>query len=331
MNPQLKRFWVVGCGKDDEALGLKEEGKTMTREREMMGHSYYGVCALGGMFSAGTTHVLITPLDVLKVNMQVNPVKYGTIPSCFTSLLRERGPSVFWRGWGVKLFGYGVHGGCRFGLYEYFKDLYSNVLPHCNRNFVFFLSSASAEVFANLALCPFEAIKVQVQAQQGFAKGLKDGFPKIYASQGIFGFYRGLIPLLGRNLPFSMVMFSTFEHSVNFIYRNIIQKEKEECSKVQQLGVTCLAGYTAGSVGSVITNPSDLIVSALYNKKADTIMQVVRGTGIWDLFTRSLPVRILLVGPSVTLQWFFYDTIKVLNGWSTSGGRRRSQQTEVDK
>ena len=32
---------------------------------------YYGLCTLGGMLSAGTTHLLITPLDVLKVNMQV--------------------------------------------------------------------------------------------------------------------------------------------------------------------------------------------------------------------------------------------------------------------
>lgn len=32
---------------------------------------YYGICTLGGMFSAGTTHLVATPLDVLKVNMQV--------------------------------------------------------------------------------------------------------------------------------------------------------------------------------------------------------------------------------------------------------------------
>lgn len=32
---------------------------------------YYGVCAMGGMLSAGATHLAITPLDVLKVNMQV--------------------------------------------------------------------------------------------------------------------------------------------------------------------------------------------------------------------------------------------------------------------
>lgn len=32
---------------------------------------YYGICTVGGMLSAGTTHLAITPLDVLKVNMQV--------------------------------------------------------------------------------------------------------------------------------------------------------------------------------------------------------------------------------------------------------------------
>ncbi|XP_015889576.2 mitochondrial phosphate carrier protein 1, mitochondrial isoform X3 [Ziziphus jujuba] len=210
---------------------------------------YYGLCAIGGMLSAGTTHLAITPLDVLKVNMQVNPVKYNSISSCFMSLLKEQGPSTFWRGWAAKFFGYGVQGGCRFGLYEYFKRLYSDILVGSNRSFIFFLSSASAEVFANVALCPFEAVKVRVQAQPSYAKGLVDGFPKIYTSEGIHGFYRGLVPLLGRNLMFSMVMFSTFEHSVHFLYHNVFQRRRDDCSTAQQLGITCLAGYAAGSIG----------------------------------------------------------------------------------
>ena len=35
-------------------------------------YGYYGICTVGGMLSAGTTHLAITPLDVLKVNMQVS-------------------------------------------------------------------------------------------------------------------------------------------------------------------------------------------------------------------------------------------------------------------
>lgn len=71
-----------------------------------------------------------------------------------------------------------------------------------------------------------------------------------------------------------MIMFTTFEHSVDLIYGDIIQKRKEDCSRAQQLGVTCLAGYAAGAVGTVISNPADNIVSSIYNKKADTVMQV---------------------------------------------------------
>ncbi|KAJ8765109.1 hypothetical protein K2173_010594 [Erythroxylum novogranatense] len=312
---------------------------------------YHGICTIGGMFSAGATHLAITPLDVLKVNMQVNPVKYSGILSGFSTLWKEQGPSSLWRGWSGKFFGYGVQGGCKFGLYEYFKRLYADVFVDKEKTFIFFLSSASAQVFADVALCPFEAVKVRVQAQPHFAKGLIDGFPKLNRAEGLAGFYRGLFPLWGRNLPFSMTMFSTFEHSVDLIYRNILQRRKEDCSKAQQLGVTCLAGYAAGIIGTVISNPADNIVSSLYNKKAENVLQVshncldpcgeiqvkcthtpcnisqaVKNIGLANLFTRSLPIRITIVGPVVTLQWFFYDTIKVLSGLPTSGGLGRHQE-----
>lgn len=71
-----------------------------------------------------------------------------------------------------------------------------------------------------------------------------------------------------------MVMFTTFEHSVDLIYKNIIQGRREDCSRAQQLGVTCFAGYSAGAVGTIVSNPADNIVSSLYNKKADSILQV---------------------------------------------------------
>ncbi|GMH13480.1 hypothetical protein Nepgr_015321 [Nepenthes gracilis] len=287
---------------------------------------YYGICTVGGMLSAGATHLALTPLDVLKVNTQVNPLKYRGISSGLTTLWKEQGPSSLWRGWSGKLFGYGIQGGCRFGLYEYFKKLYSDVLVDQHRSLVFFISSASAQVFADVALCPFEAIKVRVQTQPNFAKGLADGFPKLYKTEGLAGIYKGLFPLWGRNLPFAMIMFSTFEHSVDLIYHKILQRRKEDCTRVQQLAVTCLAGYAAGAVGSVASNPADNIVSSLYNNKADTILQAVKKIGFANLFTRSLPVRIALVGPLITLQWFFYDTIKVLTGLPTSGGLPRHQE-----
>ncbi|KAJ8531437.1 hypothetical protein K7X08_026871 [Anisodus acutangulus] len=159
------------------------------------------------------------------------------------------------------------------------------------------LESASAELIANVVLCPFEAIKVHVQAQPHFAKGLSDDFPRIYASEGLHGYTGGL-----------------------FRYWAVIyHKRREDCSKAQQLTVTCLAGYAGGSVGSIISNPADNIVASLNNKKAGSLKLAVKKIGFLNLLTRSLPIRIMLVRPVVTLQWLFYDSIKILSGLPTSG------------
>lgn len=295
-------------------------------------YDYYGVCFIGGMLSSGATHLAITPLDVLKVNMQVNPEKYKNngILSGIATIWKEEGSYALWRGWSGKLCGYGIQGGFKYGLYEYFKNFYAADDDHglikLNRNSVFFLSGLSAQLLADVTLAPFEAVKIRVQIQPNFAKGLVDGFPLVYRNEGLAGFYRGLVPLWSRNLPFSMVMFSTFEHSVDLIYKKIMHRRKEDCSTAQQLGVTCLAAYTAGAVGTVISNPADNVMTSLYKKKAESAMQAIKNIGFINLFTRSLPIRIALLGPVVTLQWFLYDTIKVLSGFPTSGGLARDQK-----
>lgn len=127
----------------------------------------------------------------------------------------------------------------------------------------------------------------------------------------------------------SMVMFSTFEHTVDFLYFDILKRKKEDCSKAKQLSVTCIAGYTAGAVGSLVSNPADNIVTSMYNRKSDTMALAIKEIGFLNLFTRSLSIRIILVGPVVTLQWFFYDCIKVLNGLPTSGDLNSFREVET--
>ncbi|KAK4340710.1 hypothetical protein RND71_039211 [Anisodus tanguticus] len=102
--------------------------------------------------------------------------------------------------------------------------------------------------------------------------------------------------------------------TVNFLYKKLIQKRREDCSKAQQLTVTCLAGCAGGSVSSIISNPADNIVASLNNKKASSLKLAVKKIGFLNLLTRSLPIRIMLVRPVVTLQWLFYDSIKILSG-----------------
>ncbi|KAI8022508.1 hypothetical protein LOK49_LG03G03909 [Camellia lanceoleosa] len=253
---------------------------------------YYGLCTVGGMFGAGTSHLATTPFDVLKVNMQVNPVKYHGISSGLSTLWKEQGPSALWRGWSGKFFGYGVQGGCKFGLYEYFKKLYSNVLVDHNKSVIFFASSASAQVFADVALCPFEAVKVRVQTQPNFIRACLMGFQNYMHLKGFL---------------VSMIMFSTFEH--RFYISQCYPKKKGRLLESPATWCDMFSRLCSWAIGTIISNPADNVVSSL-QKKADTVLQAVKNIGFVNLFTRSLPIRITLVGPVVTMQWFFYDTIK---------------------
>lgn len=123
----------------------------------------------------------------------MNPVKYTSIPSGLATLWKEEGPHSLWRGWSGKLFGYGVQGGFKYGIYEYLKSVGSDVFVDCNRNYIFLLSSSVAQLLADVTLSPFEAVKIRVQIHPNFAKGLADGFPLVYKNEGLAGYVASII------------------------------------------------------------------------------------------------------------------------------------------
>ena len=55
-----------------------------------------------------------------------------------------------------------------------------------NRTAVYLVSSAFAEFFADIALCPLEATRIR----------LVSGFSKIAKTEGLGGFYSGFGPML---------------------------------------------------------------------------------------------------------------------------------------
>ena len=94
----------------------------------------------------------------------------------------------FFKGWSPTLVGYGAQGACRFGFYEFFKKYYWDIAGPEYAGLILLAASASAEVIASTVLCPMEAVKVRVQTQPGFARGLVDGLPKFVISEGVLGY-----------------------------------------------------------------------------------------------------------------------------------------------
>ena len=87
----------------------------------MYSPQFYQACTIGGILSCGLTHTMVTPMDVVKCNMQIDNKKYKSIGSGFSITVKEGGTAGLIRGWGPTLIGYSVQGAGKFGLYEFFK------------------------------------------------------------------------------------------------------------------------------------------------------------------------------------------------------------------
>ncbi|KAJ6688445.1 SOLUTE CARRIER FAMILY 25 (MITOCHONDRIAL CARRIER PHOSPHATE CARRIER) MEMBER 3 LIKE-RELATED-RELATED [Salix koriyanagi] len=321
---QQPKLWPSSNSVDHGVLSENFVIPAPMEKIEMYSPTFYMACTAGGILSCGLTHTAITPLDVVKCNMQIDPSKYKTISSGFGVLLKEQGVRGFFRGWAPTLLGYSAQGACKYGFYEFFKKYYSDIAgPEYAAKYktlIYLAGSASAEIIADVALCPMEAVKVRVQTQPGFARGLADGMPKIVRAQGYSGLYKGIVPLWGRQIPYTMMKFASFETIVEQLYKNVIPTPKDQCSKTLQLGVSFAGGYAAGILCSIVSHPADNLVSFLNNAKGATAGDAVRQLGVWGLFTRGLPLRLFMIGTLTGAQWVIYDAFKVFVGLPTTGG-----------
>jgi len=281
---------------------------------EFGSNHYFMLCGLGGILSCGLTHTMVTPLDLVKCRIQVDPAKYKSVVNGFRVTFAEDGTRGLVRGWAPTFFGYSVQGMFKFGLYEVFKVQYANLageeLSYEYRTSLYLISSASAEFFADIGLAPFEAAKVKIQTTPGFANTLREAMPRIMREEGISGFYKGLVPLWLRQIPYTMMKFACFERTVELLYKHVVPKPREQCTKGEQLVVTFAAGYIAGVFCAVVSHPADSVVSKLNQEKGASAVDVLKKLGMMGVW-KGLAPRIVMIGTLTAAQWFIYDAFKV--------------------
>lgn len=226
---------------------------------------------LGGVIACGPTHTLVTPLDLVKTRRQVDSKLYTSNFKAWRSIFASEGLRGVFFGWSPTFVGYSFQGLGKYGFYEIFKHEYGdNLFPHANRTLVYLGASASAEFIADIFLCPFEAIKVRMQTTlPPYAQNLREGWSKVVSKEGMAGLYKGITPLWGRQIPYTMCKFATFEETVRYIYKTL-GRPKESYNKLQQTGVSFLGGYIAGIACAVVSHPADVMVSKLNSERKGT-------------------------------------------------------------
>jgi solute carrier family 25 phosphate transporter 3 len=178
---------------------------------------------------------------------------------------RAEGFRGIYTGWGPTFFGYSAQGAFKYGGYEYFKKTYSDLVGPENaakyKTSLYLTASASAEFIADIALCPFEAVKVRMQTTiPPFAKTTFGGISTITGKEGFAGLYKGLYPLWGRQIPYTMMKFASFETIVELIYDKL-PGSKNDYGKGAQTAVSFTGGYLAGILCAIVSHPADVMAS----------------------------------------------------------------------
>ncbi|MCJ1478922.1 hypothetical protein MMC13_007606 [Lambiella insularis] len=315
-----------------------EAAQAKAGKMELYSAKYYAACALGGLLACGTTHTAVTPLDLVKCRRQVDSKMYKGNFEAWGKIGRAEGFRGIYTGWSPTFFGYSAQGAFKYGGYEYFKKLYSDLagpdMAYRYKTWIYLTASASAEFIADVALCPFEAVKVRMQTTiPPFASGTFSGISTVTGKEGTAGLYKGLYPLWARQIPYTMMKFASFETIVEMIY-GYLPGTKSDYSKSAQTGVSFTGGYLAGILCAIVSHPADVMVSKLnanrqpgeaFGSAMGRIYKDIGFSGLWN----GLAVRIVMIGTLTGLQWMIYDSFKIFMGFPTTGGAAPPPKKEI--
>ena len=126
--------------------------------------TYYFKCMIGGALACGLTHTAIVPLDVMKCKKQLDS---SFCKGMGDGLSKVKANGHLTLGWTPTLIGYSLQGLGKFGFYEMFKDVYKKIVGEEKadqyKKVGWSIASGSAEIIADLFLCPWEATKLKIQ------------------------------------------------------------------------------------------------------------------------------------------------------------------------
>ncbi|KAE9392814.1 mitochondrial carrier [Gymnopus androsaceus JB14] len=264
----------------------------------------YSSFFLAGALCCTISHGGMTPIDVVKTRIQIDP-KYK--PFGFVSGTRylhsQRRPfSLANRG------------------YEYWKKYFVTIAGDQEtavkyRTAIYLGSATVAEFFADILLTPLEATRIRLVSERGYATGLVSGFTRLAREGGVAQLYAGFLPILCKQIPYAIGQFTVNEWAHEVVFRNMSEETKKSLSDVSKFGISLGSGIIAGFAAAILSHPADTLLSQINKGHGPTGSMVYRLTtlareaGFKGLFA-GLGPRMIMTAGLVSSQFLMYGAIK---------------------
>jgi solute carrier family 25 protein 34/35 len=184
--------------------------------------------------------------------------------------------------------------GCRLGFYEPLRTSVTSIFHNnpLEQNFAInIFAGASSGVLGAAVGSPFFLIKTRLQSYSPFLpvgtqhkyKGALDGFGRIYAAEGLKGWYRGAGAAMIRTGFGSSVQLPTY-----FFAKRRLQKH---LGMTEGVGLHLASSAASGFVVCCVMHPPDTVMSRMYNQTGDKyksaidcLMKTVKTEGVLAIY-----------------------------------------------
>ncbi|PMD63940.1 mitochondrial carrier [Hyaloscypha bicolor E] len=289
---------------------------------KLSGMALYSRFALAGAICCSVTHGALTPVDVVKTRIQLDPATYNRgLFGGIRQVIAKEGAGALLTGFGPTAAGYFLQGAFKFGGYELFKQQSINLLGYetasNNRTGVYLASAALAEFFADIALCPLEATRIRLVSEPTYANGLIGGFSKMLKNEGVGAFYAGFGPILFKQVPYTMAKFVVYEKVAEFAWQ---QFDKSTSSDAFQTTVNLGSGLIAGFAAAIVSQPADTMLSKINKTKGlpgegttSRLIKIAKELGLKGSYA-GIGARLFMVGTLTAGQFAIYGDLKKVFG-----------------
>eukprot|EP00286_Rhodomonas_abbreviata_P016143 CAMPEP_0181323006 /NCGR_PEP_ID=MMETSP1101-20121128/19541_1 /TAXON_ID=46948 /ORGANISM="Rhodomonas abbreviata, Strain Caron Lab Isolate" /LENGTH=349 /DNA_ID=CAMNT_0023430977 /DNA_START=25 /DNA_END=1074 /DNA_ORIENTATION=+ len=288
--------------------------------------AHYLKGALAGGICCGITHGAVCPIDVVKTRIQLSPEIYNKgLIGGFGQVIKAEGVGALATGLGPTVLGYFIQGWFKFGGVEFFKIQFVKNLGEekawNNRTYIYLASSAMAEFIADIFLCPLEATRIKLVANPTFAPSMPSAMAKIVAEEGVMkGFYSGFMPILFKQIPYTMAKFAVQGLTAHKIY-DMLGTSHKEMSPMGNVQVSLASGVIAGVSAAIISHPADTLLSKINKAGAggdggtlSRLANIAKETGYLKLCTQGLGARCVMIGTLTAGQFGIFDSVMNLLG-----------------
>jgi len=270
--------------------------------------------------TAGVAEISVMyPTDVAKTRAQLSKTPV-TMVQTLQSVVAEQGMRGLYRGVVTPIMAEAPKRAWKFSANEGFKKQVANFCPGGKLTVpATALAGALAGMSEALINCPFETVKVRMQAKENLArfKNSTECFTALLKEEGVRGLYSGIGPQMWRNALWNGMYFGVIGlASIKFPL-------PAGSSKEQQLGYKFCTGSLGSCVGTLCNTPFDVVKSRMqlqvpvpgeglkYRNSLQAISVVAREEGTAALY-KGLGPRLVRLGPGGGIMIVAFDFVSNL-------------------